>query len=120
MIVVSLVLNLLVLAPVLASMRANRDWAVTAYGERTPARDILFAISTAILLASATLLAAWLVGDDRAFVEAVVLGLLGVQVAYKVGTALTVARALRNPVVLSNLGIAAVHGATIATLLVRG
>lgn len=47
-------------------------------------------------------------------------GLLGVQVVYKVGTALTVARALRNPVVLSNLGIAAVHGATITTLLVRG
>ncbi|MBM7503578.1 hypothetical protein ACFPER_08850 [Agromyces aurantiacus] len=115
MIVVSLTLNVLV--PVLASMRRERGWVVAAYGDRTPARDILFAIYAAILLASVALLAGWLIGADRAFVESAAIGLLGIQVVYKVGTAITVEDARRNPVVLSNLGIAVVHGATIVTLL---
>ncbi len=45
------------------------------------------------------------------------LALLGVQVIYKVVTAITVRRSLRNPVVLSNLGIAAVHTVTLATIV---
>ncbi len=49
-------------------------------------------------------------------VEAAAAALFGVQIIYKVLTAVTVQDALRNPVVLSNLGIAAVHAVTIATL----
>jgi hypothetical protein len=116
-IIVSLTLNVLVLVPVLIAMRTDRPWVEAAYGSRTPARDILFAIYAAILLASGALLAAWVPASDRAFVEAAAIALLSVQVLYKVGTAVTVERALRNPVVLSNLGIAVVHGATIATLV---
>lgn len=50
--------------------------------------------------------APWVVGA--------VLGLLGVQIVYKVLTALTVRGALRDPVVISNLGIALVHSVTVA------
>jgi hypothetical protein len=116
-IVVSLTLNLAVLVPVLVALRTDRPWVAAAYGERTPSRDILFAIYAAILLVSGALLASWFLGFDRAFVEAATIALLGVQVVYKVGTAVTVEQAFRNPVVLSNLGIAVVHGATIATLI---
>lgn len=120
MIVVSLALNIAVLAVVVSSFAGSARWLGDAYGPRTPARDILVAIYVAILLASAFLLVALaLTGagpgiDDR--VASATVALLGLQVLYKVGTAATVRRAFANPVVLSNLGIALVHGATISTL----
>lgn len=116
MIVVSLLLNIAVLVAVGGSLLARASWTDSAYGERTPARDILLAIYLAILVGSAALLVASLLAPATWVLGAVV-ALLGVQVAYKVLTAVTVRSALRNPVVLSNLGIAAVHAITLATVI---
>ena len=116
MIIVSLVLNILVLVAVGGSLIAKAGWTRSAYGDRTPARDILLAIYLAILIASVGLL----VGDmvaPAAWMLGAIVTLLSVQIVYKVLTAVTVQRALRNPVVLSNLGIAAVHAVTIATVV---
>lgn len=116
MIVVSLVLNILVLLAVGGSLIAKAGWTRSAYGDRTPARDILLAIYLAILIASAGLLVGHLLAPTPWMLGAIV-ALLGVQIVYKVLTAVTVKRARRNPVVLSNLGIAAVHAVTIGTVL---
>ncbi len=117
MIVVSLVLNILVLIAVGGSLIGKAGWTRSAYGDRTPARDILLAIYLAILIASAGLLVGHLLGPAPWMLGGIV-ALLGVQIVYKVLTVVTVERALRNPVVLSNLGIAAVHAVTIGTVLV--
>ncbi|MFC5380467.1 hypothetical protein [Aquipuribacter nitratireducens] len=115
--VVSLVLNVLVLVPVTGSLLLGARWPAGAYGERTPARDILLAIYLAILAGSAALLVTVLVASRRLpDLEPAVLALLGLQVVYKVLSGVTV-RDLRNPVVLSNLGIAVVHSVTIALLV---
>lgn len=105
--VLSLTLNIIVLVPVCAGLLRDAGWVREAYGERTPARGILLSIYGSILVMSAALLA-------RGASEQVA-PLLWTQVLYKLTTPLTV-RSLRNPVVLSNLGIAAVHLATLASL----
>ena len=110
MLVVSLILNVLVLVPVLAVLFGNGRAAEHAWGADTAARRILVAIYAAILLASIFLLAAHLLDRN---VLAWAQALLGVQVVYKLLTAPLVG--LRNPVVISNLGIAAVHMVTLST-----
>lgn len=116
MIIVSLLLNVAVLVAVGGSLLARAAWTDSAYGARTPARDILLAIYLAILVGSAALLVGFLVAPAMWVLGAVV-ALLGVQIVYKVLTAVTVRAALRNPVVLSNLGIAVVHAITLATII---
>jgi hypothetical protein len=111
------VLNIVVLIAVAGSLLTDASWIRSAYGDRTPARDILVAIYLAILLSSAAFLVAVLVAPAPWLVGAVA-ALLGVQVIYKVLTAVTVRSAFRNPVVLSNLGIAAVHVVTLVTVIV--
>jgi hypothetical protein len=106
----SLTLNIIVLVPVCAGLLRDAGWAREAYGARTPARGILLSIYGAILVVSAVLLARG--ASDQ------VAPLLWTQVLYKLTTPLTV-RSIRNPVVLSNLGIAAVHLATLASLSVH-
>jgi hypothetical protein len=69
-----------------------------------PARGVLLTVYLAIAVASALLL---VVDEPRG-----VAALLGVQVVCKLLTPLTVG-SLRNPVVRSNLAIAAVHSATL-------
>ncbi len=117
MIVVSLMLNVLVLVAVGGSLVADATWTRVAYGDRTPARDILLAIYAAILVGSAGLLAGYLLLPSPLMVGAIV-ALLGLQIAYKLLTAATVRGALRNPVVLSNLGIAVVHATTLITVFI--
>lgn len=107
MIVLSLVLNLLVLAPVCLGLHVDAAWARASFGAASPARGVLLAVYLAIAVASALLLA---VDEPRG-----VVALLGVQVVYKLLTPLTVGD-LRNPVVRSNLAIAAVHSATLVTI----
>ena len=116
MIIVSLVLNTAVLVVVGASLIANAGWTRTAYGERSPARDILLAIYLSILGASGALLVGQL-SAPRGWMLTAVGTLLALQILYKALTVVTVRRALRNPVVLSNLGIAAVHTVTLVTLI---
>jgi hypothetical protein len=116
MIIVSLLLNVAVLTAVIGSLVAKAEWTASAYGERTPARDILLAIYLAILAASAALLVGVL-AVPHGWMLGAVSALLSLQIVYKVLTVVTVSRALRNPVVLSNLGIAAVHAVTLMVLI---
>jgi hypothetical protein len=104
----SLVLNIAVLIPVCSGLMADGQWAHQTYGPKTPARQILFAIYSAILGLSVALLFWPHTG--------IALGLLLAQIAYKVLTPLTVGT-WRHPVVLSNMAIALVHLVTVSTLL---
>jgi len=104
MISVSLLLNIAVLTPVCIGLISDAQWAREAYGEGTAARGILLSIYFAIGALSALLL--WL-RDER-----MVAALLLVQVIYKIATPLTVGT-IQNPVVVSNLLIAAFHTVTL-------
>lgn len=104
MIVLSLLLNIAVLIPVCAGLLTNAAWTQQSYGEVTPARGILLSIYFAIAVASAFLLivsrpeAAW--------------ALLFLQIVYKITTPFAVG-SFKNPVIISNLLIAAFHTATL-------
>ncbi|MBF9059705.1 hypothetical protein HKCCSP123_10980 [Rhodobacterales bacterium HKCCSP123] len=106
----SLALNVLALVPVLLAIRADLPRLTKALGPDTPARRILACIFLAIMLASAALLVGLWSGAEAAVPMAQ--ALLAVQVIYKLATAAAVG--LRNPVVLSNLAIAALHATTLA------
>jgi hypothetical protein len=81
---------------------------VHAYGTATAARGILLSVYGAILIVSTVLLL-----RQEAMLVA---PLLLVQVVYKLTTPLTVG-SLQNPVVISNIVIAAVHLATLSLIL---
>ena len=103
MIILSLLLNVAVLVPVTGSIILRAGWVEAAYGPASPARGILLSIYLAILVASVVILFHPL--------PQVVAALLAVQVLYKITTPFTAS--WRNPVVLSNLAIAAVHAITL-------
>ena len=107
LITLSLGLNIAVLIPVCTSLVAKARWTNAAYGPPSPARGILLSIYLAILLVSAALL--------LKPVAEMVATLLIVQIVYKITTPFTV-RTLANPVVLSNLAIAAVHAVTVHSI----
>jgi hypothetical protein len=109
MVWLSLCLNIAVLVPVCAGLLLSAAWANWSYGEATAARGILLSMYLAIGVTSALLL----LRPDPMLVAPLLL----VQVIYKLTTPLTVGT-LANPVVLSNLLIAAVHAVTL-TLIVR-
>lgn len=111
MVQLSLALNIAVLVPVCLGIQRNAAWAEAAYGPRSPAHGILLSIYLAILVVSALLL-------THPLPQAVA-ALLVVQIAYKVTTPFTVGT-MRNPVVLSNLLIAAVHAVTVGLIWQAG
>ena len=104
LIAVSLILNVVVLVPVCAGLITQAPWTDGAYGSASSARGILLSVYLAILVTSVLLL---IVGDPR-----MTAALLAVQVIYKLTTPLTVGT-FDNPVVTSNLLIAAVHTVTL-------
>lgn len=106
MITAALILNIAVLVPVCLGLLTSAGWASAAYGPATPARGILLSVYLAILVGSLALLVV-----DR---SEMAVSLLAVQVVYKVTTPFTVGT-VRNPVVVSNLLIAAFHAAAIAS-----
>jgi hypothetical protein len=108
MIFVSLLINILVLIPVCAGLFFDADWVVDGYGPVSPARGILLSIYGAILVTSFCLLIKPL--------PLLVAPLLLVQVLYKLTTPFTVGN-INNPVVISNLAIAAVHLVTLFLIL---
>jgi hypothetical protein len=108
MILLSLLINVAVLIPVSAGLMVDAPWAAAAYGDPSPARGILLSIYAAILAVSA-----WLLIERNAMLVA---PLLLVQVVYKLTTPITVG-SLTNPVVISNLLVAAVHLVTLALIL---
>ncbi len=107
----ALVLNALVLFPVLALILRDEPGMRTAFGPDSAARRILACVYAAILLASLALL--WLLFTDHPEARGWAQPLLAVQVGYKLMT--LPALGARHPVVLSNLGIAAFHGAALIT-----
>ena len=104
----SLLLNIAVLIPVCLGLLRNAAWVAHAFGAATAARGILLSVYGAILVVSTALLF-----RQEAMLVA---PLLLVQVVYKLTTPFTVG-SLRNPVVISNIVIAAVHLATLALIL---
>ena len=104
MLIASLIFNIVVLIPVTLSIATNADWVHDAYGDGSPARSILLSIYIAIMVASALLL---FVRNPH-----MAAALLLVQVIYKVITPFAVGT-IQNPVVISNLGIAAFHSITL-------
>lgn len=104
MITLSLLLNIFVLTPVCYGLMTDAAWARKTYGVDSPARGILLSIYFSILLVS---LGLPFFGQPIA-----VAALLLVQIVYKVTTPFTVGT-IRNPVVTSNILIAAFHSATV-------
>lgn len=107
MIIASLGLNIAVLVPVCFGLASRTNWAAAAWGRATPACGILLSVYLTILICS--------VGMLLSPVPAMISGLLFMQVVYKFTTPFTVG-SITNPVVLSNLAIAAVHCVTLATI----
>ncbi len=107
LITISLLVNVAVLIPVCAGLLTDASWAQLAYGPSSAGRSILLSVYMAIGFASAVLL---FVRDPR-FVAM----LLIVQVVYKVTTPMTVG-SFTQPVVVSDLLIAALHTATLASI----
>lgn len=105
----SLALNILVLIPVCSGLLFKADWAAESYGSETPARGILLAIYLTILIFSAVLLVK--------FDAKMVMALLMVQIVYKVLSPIMVGT-LTNPVIISNLFIAAFHAVSVWKLIV--
>jgi hypothetical protein len=108
MILLSLLINVAVLVPVSAGLLVDASWVAAAYGDPSPARGILLSIYAAILVVSA-----WLLIERNAMLVA---PLMLVQVIYKLTTPITVG-SLINPVVISNLVVAAVHLVTLVLIM---
>lgn len=108
MILFSLLTNIAVLIPVCAGLLLDSPWIAEAYGDASAARSILLSVYGAILAVSV-----WLLFQRQPMLVA---ALLLVQVVYKVTTPLTVG-SFTNPVVISNLIVAAVHLTTLFCIL---
>lgn len=104
LIIASLGLNIAVLVPVCFGLVTRAAWTAAAYGPETPARGILLSVYLAILVGSAGLLVKP--------IPAMVAALLAIQIIYKLSTPFTVGT-FGNPVVVSNLAIAAFHSLTL-------
>jgi hypothetical protein len=107
----SLGLNIFVLVPVCLGLLNKADWTLSAYGPHTAARGILLSVYLAILVTSVVLL--------FKPIPAMVAALLLVQIVYKFSTPFTVG-SFTNPVVISNLAIAAFHSMTLWALWKTG
>ena len=108
MILLSLTVNVLVLIPVCIGLMGDLPWVSSAYGSHSPARGILLSVYGAILLVSLGLLFKPL--------PMLVAPLLFVQILYKITTPFT-AGSFTNPVVISNLLVAALHLITLYLIL---
>lgn len=104
MIRISLGLNILVLTPIVFGMAIGSPIIDRAWDEFTASRGILSSIYFALLVLSIILIVKT--------VPVFVVPLLATQVIYKITTPFTVGTLL-NPVVISNLGIAALHVVTL-------
>ncbi len=104
MLSLSLLLNIVVLIPICYLMITNNFRMVKTLGEFNPARGILLAMYTSILIASVYLLYA----PDKKYIIA----LLSIQIVYKLLTPFTV-KTIKHPFVISNILIALFHVLTI-------
>ncbi|CAJ1331850.1 unnamed protein product [Effrenium voratum] len=118
----SLGINIAVLVPVLVGLLKDTDRIKTVYGAETPARGILKAMYSSILLVSLALLPAIFVDASRVGAQFMAAALLVVQIVYKFLTPATTTGGVppsmpMNPVVISNLGIALFHTVSVAIFL---
>lgn len=116
MVLLSLLFNIAVLVPVCGGLLfdtfgSGAEWVRECYGADTAGRRILLSVYLSIGLVSAALLCV--------LQPLAVAALLAVQIVYKVITPVAVGT-LSNPVVISNLVIAAFHAATITILWREG
>jgi len=111
MITASLILNIVVLVMVCAGLISDAERVQKSAGPFTPARGVLLAMYLTIAIASVLLL---VVQDPK-----LAFGLFFMQIVYKVLTPITV-KTIRNPIVISNLLIAAFHGVTVVTMFQGG
>jgi hypothetical protein len=100
MILLSMIVNVLILIPVCIGLIGDVLSISSVYGPDSPARGILLSVYGSILLVSLALLLKPL--------PILVAPLLLVQVLYKLTTPFTVG-SFTNPVVISNLLVAALH-----------
>lgn len=112
MLYLSLIVNILVLAPLVWALSLNSGGMAEAFGPDTPARRILASVYLTILMMSLALLAA--LGFSKHDITPYAVTLLVLQVLYKVTTAF--ALGLGHPVVSANLAISAVHVATLVVV----
>lgn len=111
MLFAALIVNICVLVPVLRWIHQDAASVQVALGPDSPARRILSCIYGAIAVTSlALIIALWAEASQAVgWVQA----LLAVQIVYKVVTLPVVGA--RNPVVISNLAIAAFHAVALWT-----
>lgn len=111
MIILSLILNIAVLIPVCLGLLRNQDGMTQVAGNFTPARGVLLAMYSTILMASAILL----------FFDQPILafGLFFMQIVYKFLSPFTV-KSFKNPIVISNLFIAVFHLITVSFIIKSG
>lgn len=107
MIYLSLTLNLVVLIPVCGGLLAKATWTDNAFGGPAVARQILLCVYLSIALMSMLLL----VRPDPRMVATLLL----MQVVYKLATPWLVGT-WQNPVILTNIGVTAVHTVTLALI----
>jgi len=107
-IIISLAINICVLVPICFGLFTNPFWIEAVYGPNSPARNILLAVYCAILV-----LSIWQVFDRN---PNTIVAILLLQVVYKVVSPFTVG-SFSNPVVISNLAIAAFHTVTIIVIM---
>ena len=111
MIIASLILNIIVLVPVCFALIINAEKVQRTAGTFTPARGVLLAMYLTILFASLILL---FVNEPK-----LVFSLLIMQIMYKFISPFTV-KTLNNPIVISNLLIAAFHLFTVYVMFNSG
>ncbi len=111
MITASLFLNIIVLIPVCFALIVDVEKMQKVAGVFTPARGILLAMYLTILIASVLLL---FFMDPK-----LVFALLIIQIIYKILSPFTV-KTIKNPIVISNLLIAAFHLLTLYTMIQDG
>lgn len=111
MIIASLILNIIVLVPVCFALIINAEKVQRTAGTFTPARGVLLAMYLTILVASLILL---FVNEPK-----LVFSLLVMQIMYKFISPFTV-KTLNNPIVISNLLIAAFHLFTVYVMFNSG
>lgn len=107
LITISLAVNIVVLIPIVIFMLIKSPLIDHAWGTFTAARGILLSMYGTILVLSCALI----VIPTPAFVAALLL----MQVIYKITTPVTVG-SITNPIVISNLVIAALHVGTLVAL----
>ncbi len=111
LLVTSLILNAVIVFPVSVGMFTGQVGMEAVFGPASPARQILASVYLAIGLLSVIALAVLALGYSSLVVPMVV-GLLVMQVVYKLITVGTVG--LGNPVVMTNLLVVAMHSVTLA------